>query len=150
MRAIRLVRVAAEAEKLRIKRLIRRMARRLAFAAVGAIFVLGVLVLLHLALWQYAVTLMQPIGASLSLAGLDAVIAVVLLALASRSGEDEIEVEAALLRDRAVDELKQSVAVVALLQPLARVFGKRTVFAVTLAYNMLRRQPGRRSTPREN
>ncbi len=150
MRAIRLVRVAAEAERLRLKYQMRRMARRLALAAAGAVFVLAVLGLLHVALWQYAVTLMPPIEACLALAGMDAVIAGILLALAGRPGRDETEREAALLRDRALDELKQSVAVAALLEPLAHIFGKRTMFAVTLAYNLLRKQPGRRAAPPES
>ncbi|HEV7462303.1 MAG TPA: hypothetical protein VGN85_00080 [Methyloceanibacter sp.] len=52
MRSINLLKVAAEAEILRLRALLARQGKRAAFGAVAVIFMLGVLVLVEVAGWQ--------------------------------------------------------------------------------------------------
>ena len=85
MRTVRLARVAARAETVRIKRLVLRSVRRVAFAAVALVFAIACLVLLHAlgfeALTQFAG--MAPFWALLIVFGVDVVFAVIFGILAA-------------------------------------------------------------------
>ena len=65
MRSVNLLRVAAEAELLRLRALLARQGRRAAFGIVAIIFVLGVLVLAEVAGWQVLRLYVAPISATL-------------------------------------------------------------------------------------
>ena len=69
MRSINLLKVAAEAEILRLRILLARQGRRAAFGVVAVIFVLGVLVLAEVAGWQVLRFYVPPIPATLILLG---------------------------------------------------------------------------------
>jgi len=104
MHPFRLGRIAAEAEGLRWKSMATRMATRIAFAVVALLFVMGAVVFAHLAGWYWIRT-----GAGMSfyaaagiMGGIDLLIAVILLFLASRSSPSRVEREALEVRNRAV------------------------------------------------
>ena len=77
MRAVRLAKVAAQAEGLRLRRLVRRLAKRAAFGAVAAAFGLAALVLLHVLVFLALVDFAGMLGfwAALIVLGLDVVFA---------------------------------------------------------------------------
>ena len=66
MRSINLLKVAAEAEILRLRILLARQGKRAAFGVVAVIFVLGVFVLAEVAGWQVLRFYVPPIPATLS------------------------------------------------------------------------------------
>src|SRR5947209_20262722 len=85
MRATNLLKVAAEAEILRIQFMLKRQGMRAAFGLVALIFILGVLVLANVAAWQILRMYIEPIYATLVLLGVNLVIAIIFGILAARS-----------------------------------------------------------------
>jgi hypothetical protein len=77
VRSFNLLRVAAEAELLRLRAMLVRQGRRAAFGAVAVIFVLGVLILGEVAGWQVLHLYVAPISATLILLGINLAIAAV-------------------------------------------------------------------------
>ena len=73
MRSINLLKVAAEAELLRLRALLARQGRRAAFGVVAVIFMLGVLVLAEIAGWQVLRLYVAPISTTLILLGISPV-----------------------------------------------------------------------------
>jgi hypothetical protein len=65
VRSINLLKVAAEAELLRLRTLLARQGRRAAFGVVAVIFMLGVLVLAEMAGWQVLRLYVAPIPTTL-------------------------------------------------------------------------------------
>lgn len=84
MRSFNLLRVAAEAELLRLRAMLVRQGRRAAFGAIAVIFGLGVLVLGEVAGWQVLRLYVAPIPATLILLGINLAIAAVVGGLAAR------------------------------------------------------------------
>ena len=70
MRSINLLKVAAEAELLRLRTMLARQGRRAAFGVAAVIFVLGVLVLAEIAGWQVLCLYVAPIPTTLILLGI--------------------------------------------------------------------------------
>jgi hypothetical protein len=118
MRAANLVKVAAQAEILRIQHMLKRQGMRAAFGLAGLIFILGALVLLHVIGWQVLRLYVSAIYASLIMLAVDLVIAAVFGLLAARSSPSRQEREASDVRRRALHEARSSVALGALI-PLA-------------------------------
>jgi hypothetical protein len=118
MRAVNLTKVAAEAEILRIQHMLKRQGMRAAFGLVAVLFVLGVLVLAHIAGWQVLRLYVPPIYATLILLGVDLVIAAIFGILAARSSPSHHEREALAIRQRALHEARSSLALGALI-PIA-------------------------------
>jgi hypothetical protein len=118
MRAVNLTKVAAEAEILRIQHMLKRQGMRAAFGLVAVLFVLGVLVLAHIAGWQVLRLYVPPIYATLILLGVDLVIAAIFGILAARSSPSHHEREALAIRQRALHEARSSLALSALI-PIA-------------------------------
>jgi hypothetical protein len=118
MRALNLTKVAAEAEILRIQHMLKRQGMRAAFGLVAVLFVLGVLVLAHIASWQVLRLYVPPIYATLILLGVDLVIAAIFGILAARSSPSHHEREALAIRQRALHEARSSLALGALI-PIA-------------------------------
>jgi uncharacterized membrane protein len=133
MRAAQLARIAAQAEKLRLQRIARRQAIRAGCAVVALLFVLAALALLHVFLVITFARTTGPASAAAIMLGIDLLIAIVLGVMAMRSAPDAMEQEARMVRDRALDQMKEAVAVAAVVAPLGRVFGKRRVAGLTLA-----------------
>ena len=81
MRPLRLARIAAEAEGVRLRHRAQRTAVRVVFAMIALIFLAGTLVFLHIAAWFWLRQSWERQYAALILAGADLVLAL-LLALA--------------------------------------------------------------------
>jgi hypothetical protein len=121
MRTLRLARIAAEAEGLRLRHSIRRNVVRLTLALVAGGFLAGALVLCHVAGWFWLRQTWERPAAALIIAGADFVLAVFFALLAARSSPGRIEIEALAVRQRALDSATGSMAVSALVMQLLRV-----------------------------
>jgi hypothetical protein len=115
MRAVNLAKVAAEAEIVRIRHMLKRQGMRAALGLVAVLFVLGVLVLAHFAGWQVLRLYVPPIYATLILLGVDLVVAAIFGILAARSSPSGTEHEALSVRQRALREARSSLALGALI-----------------------------------
>ncbi|WP_431283658.1 hypothetical protein ACQW02_02260 [Humitalea sp. 24SJ18S-53] len=106
MRSLDLLGVAAQAETLRWRREAAGAARRLAFVAAACAFGAAAVVLLHVAGW---IALSEEYGrlvAALALAGIDAVLAMLML-LFTRRRTDAVAAEALHVRQLALLQLSQ-------------------------------------------
>jgi len=121
MRSLSLARIAAQAELLRLRHLLRRQAVRVVLGAAAALFLLATLAGLHvagaLALAEHVTT----IQAVLIVAAVDAVLAIALGLLAARDAPSAVEREALQVRRAATDQLVETVVLTALLRRLVQV-----------------------------
>jgi hypothetical protein len=115
MRATSLIRVAAEAENLRIRRLLKRQGMRAALGLAGVVFILGVLALANIAGWQVLRLYVSAISATLIMLGVNLLIAAIFGLLTARSSPSRTEREALEVRRRALQEAHSSLALGALL-----------------------------------
>jgi hypothetical protein len=123
MRILRLARIAAEAEGLRLRRIARGSARRAVATAVALPFLLAGLGFLELALWLYLSARLPGWGAALAGAVANLLLALLLVLPAlRRPARDPVAQEAARLRREAVagieDQLRLGSAVVDLVRAL--------------------------------
>ena len=114
MRSGDLAKIAAEAEILRIKHLLKRQGLRVAFGLIAIVFLLGVLVLANIAVWQVLRMYISPISATLVLLGINLLLAIIFGLLAARSSPSRTEREALAIRQRALGEARNSLALGAL------------------------------------
>jgi hypothetical protein len=131
MRTLRLARIAAEAEGLRLRRHAQRTALRAAFGLVALIFLGWASACAHVAAWFWLRDSLgwgRP-GAAAALTGADLVITLVFVLLMARSSPGRVELEALQVRKRALDSATSGFALTALLVP-----------AVRLVLNQLRRK----------
>ena len=98
--------------------MLKRQGKRAAFGLVAVLFALGVLVLAHVAGWQVLRLYVPPIYTTLILLGVDLVIAAIFGILAARSSPSGAERDALAIRQRALHEARNSLALGALI-PLA-------------------------------
>jgi Ni/Fe-hydrogenase subunit HybB-like protein len=118
MRTTNLIKVAAQAEMLRIQHMLKRQGIRAAFGFAALVFVIGALVLANVVGWQVARMYVEPIYASLIMLGVNLLIAVVFGLLAARSSPSRHETDAIEIRKRALREARGSVALSAVV-PIA-------------------------------
>jgi len=118
MRSVRLLRLAAQAEQLRLRRWARRQAGRAVLAAVAAVFCVAALAGLHIAAVLALTEHMTPMQAVLIVAGVDVVVAVVVAALAARDVPGTVERQALELRRTVVAQAVDNVIWLALLRGL--------------------------------
>lgn len=126
MKIVRLGRAALEAELLRYRLIATRTVRRVAFAAVAAVLGLFAFATLHVALF-FVFELdagITPAWSAVIVAGLDLFVALVFLIGARASGPSAVEIEARIMRDRALAELRTSVAIATFTGPAARYAGR--------------------------
>jgi hypothetical protein len=123
VRFVRLGKIAAQAEALRWRRLIRRTVTRAVYTAIAAIFALGLLAWLHIAVFFALVPPVGEIWAALIVAGVDLLIAAILGSLAAFSGPDRIEREAALVRDEARSQMAEAAIMTVLVEPVLQRAG---------------------------
>jgi len=121
MRTFSLVRVAADAELLRLRLRARRAGVRAILALVALGFLAGAAVFGHLALWYWLRHHFEPPQSALILAGSDVVLAVILALLAARSTPSRAELEALAVRHRAVEGVTASLAFSAIAMQLLRL-----------------------------
>ena len=144
MRTVSLAKIAAQAEILRLRRLSRRSAFRLAYAAVASTFMLAMMAAIHVAIVMALMERVQPIAAVLIVAGGDLVIAIVLGVMAARDSPDSIEAEAQQVKETALLQLRDAAAMTALVGPALRMVGTRKVYGIALAALTARYLGGRR------
>ena len=124
MRSFNLVKIAAEAEILRIRALVARQARCAAFGAGALVFGLAVLALAEIAGWQTLRLYITGIVATLILLGVNLVIAAVLGLLAARSSPSHTEDEALRVRREALNGARGALSITAAV-PLLRLVGRK-------------------------
>jgi hypothetical protein len=120
MRTVRLARIAAEAEALRLRRIARRTAFRAVYAVILVVFAVAALTMVHVTGWLYAARNLGPVTAALIVLGVDVVLCIIFGVLAARSSPDRIEQEALQVRQTAVHQIGQGFALMMMLQPVAR------------------------------
>jgi hypothetical protein len=118
MRATNLLKVASQAEILRIQHMLKRQGTRAALGLAASVFILGALVLADIAGWQFVRFYVDPVYASLIMLGINLLIAVIFGLLAMRSSPSRHETEALAVRQQALLETRNSVALGALI-PIA-------------------------------
>ena len=103
MRPVRLARIAAEAEGVRLRGMMARLVTRAIFAVIALFFVLGAVTFGHVAAWyKIRMALNQSYLATAGiLGGVDLLLAIILLFLASRSTPSRVETEAREVRRKA-------------------------------------------------
>jgi cobalamin biosynthesis protein CobD/CbiB len=123
MRSISLLRLALEAEVLRLRYLLQRQGRRAAFGLLAAIFGVSVLVLVNVVGWQLLRLYVPPIYATVILLGVNLVIAVGFALLAARSSPSHAEQEALRIRRDALEGAQGSLAFAAVLPAIGTLLG---------------------------
>jgi hypothetical protein len=123
MRPVRLARIAAEAEGVRLRGMVSRIVTRAAFAAVALLFVIGVIVFAHIAAWFELRTALDQtfLAATGEVAGVDLLVAIILGVLASRSSPSRVEREALDVRRKAVQAIGGTFSLAQLAVPVLRV-----------------------------
>lgn len=114
MLPFRLVRIAIEAEALRLSHKARRTVIRIILAYVAIVLLCAALAFVHLAAWVWLRQSLPVQYVALSLAGVDLLVAVVLTVLAMRSSPDGVELEALAVRRRALDDAVASMTISAM------------------------------------
>ncbi len=132
MRTLRLAKVAAQAEGLRLRRLAHRTAFRGVYGAVAAVFAIALLVVAHFALYEWMVTYVPPLAATGIVALVDLVLAAIFGFLALRSSPDAVELEAIRVRDTARAQLTDTLTLTALIGPAMRLAGGRKITSVAV------------------
>lgn len=127
MRTLRLARVAAEAEGLRLRHMAQRLAIRLVMGLVALLFLLGTLVFVHVIVWYWLRLSFQwtQIWTAVTIGGADLIIAALLVLLAARSSPSRIEEEALEVRNRAVRDARSTLAISSMLFPVLRFVAGR-------------------------
>jgi hypothetical protein len=132
MRTLRLAKVAAQAEGLRLRTMAERQARRAAFGVVSFVFLISFLVAAHIAIGLALVPAFTPLDAVMIVGGGDLAIALALGLLAAFSTPGKIERSALEVRQRARAEIEASLTVPVLLGSAARTVGGRNMVNMVL------------------
>jgi hypothetical protein len=133
MRALRLARVAAEAELLLLRRRVRRTVIRVIYAVSGAFFTFAALTFAHVALFLAIQRNLGPTTSALIVLGGDLLIALICILVASVSSPDQIEREALQVRQQAQQQLEETLAAATLAAPAARLLGRPRALGAALA-----------------
>ena len=115
MRSTNLLRIAVEAELLRLRTMMARQGRRAAFGVIGFVFGVAVLVLAEAACWQALRLYVASMMATLILLGVNLVITAVFGLLAARSSPSQTEREALRVRQQALVAARGSLAFTAVI-----------------------------------
>lgn len=123
MRVVRATRIAAEAETLRLRLLGRRMAVRVALGTVAMAFLLGAVVMVHIAAWYWLrVRFGWMVDSTAALLAIGDLLAAGLLAIvAARLKPGPAEIEARLIRRQACRSLVQTASWPMILLRLVRL-----------------------------
>lgn len=132
MRVLRLAKVAAEAERIRLERLAKQIALRAAMGAVAATFGFLALLAVEVTIGFAFARIVAPLWAALIVCGINLIFALIFLGAAVRSPHDPVRVEARQVRDRALMQMRDAAAMTVLVAPLGRLLGKRNVYGLAL------------------
>ena len=125
MRSINLLKLAFEAELLRLRAMIARQGRRAAFGALAVVFGLAVLVWAEAAGWQALLIKLEPLPATFLLLGVNLAIAAACGVLAARSTPGHTECEALRVRRQALEAARGSMAFTAAVPAVTALLGIR-------------------------
>jgi hypothetical protein len=123
VRSVNLLKVAFDAEILRMREMAARQGRRAAFAFVALIFALAVLALAEVTGWLALRLHFQPIPVTLILLGANFVITAIFGMLAARSSPGHTEQEALRVRRQALEVARGSLALAAAVPVVTRLLG---------------------------
>ena len=123
VRSVNLLKVAFDAELLRLRAMMARQGRRAAFAVVALIFALAVLALAEATGWLALRHRFESIPATLILLGVNLVIAAIFGVLAARSSPGHTEQEALRVRRQALDAARGTLAFTAAVPAVTRLLG---------------------------
>ena len=121
MRSVNLLKVAFDAELLRLRAMMARQGWRAAFAVIALIFALVVLALAEATGWLALRHRFESIPATLILLGVNLVIAAVFGVLAARSSPGHTEQEALQVRRQALDAARGALAFTAAVPAVTRL-----------------------------
>ena len=121
MRSVNLLKVAFDAELLRLRAMMARQGRRAAFAVIALIFALAVLALAEVTGWLALRLRFESIPATLILLGANLVIAAIFGVLAARSSPGHTEQEALRVRRQALDAARGTLAFTAAVPAMTRL-----------------------------
>ena len=139
MRAVTLARTAADAEVLLIRREMATAFRRAAYAAVAAVFGVGVLIELHVLAYfelRTHASWATPPFAMVTVLAFDLLVALICLLMA-RSSADPVADELRGLRDQCVAEVRRSMGGAAV-GAASRFLGRKQILGVILTILMTR------------
>jgi hypothetical protein len=123
VRVVRLARVAADAERVRLRGMLTRIVTRAILGVIALMFVLGAIVFAHLAVW-YWLRIGQDqtfLAATGILGGGDLLAAIILGILAARSSPGRIEREALDVRRKAIQGIGSTFSLTQLVIPLISI-----------------------------
>lgn len=145
MRSLKLARVAAQAELLRLRRYGERQVGRVVIGAIAAVFLLACLACVHFA-GYFALRRADilPVWATLIVAGVDLLLALIFGLSALRNQPGRLEREALEVRLVAQQQMMETAAVTAVVGPVLRSLGVRKVYGLALAALTARYLGGRR------
>jgi hypothetical protein len=123
VRSINLLKLAFDAELLRLRAMMARQGRRAAFAVIALIFALVVLALAEATGWLALRHWLESIPATLILLGVNLVIAAIFGVLAARSSPGHTEQEALRVRRQALDAARGTLAFTAAVPAVIRLLG---------------------------
>src|SRR3954452_19308259 len=120
LRPVRLARIAAAAEGVRLRGFAARIATRAAFAAVALVFLLAALVFVHVAAWYalFSIAGLSFLASTGIVGGVDLLLAIILGLVARSSRATEVEAEALDVRRRAVQGLPSTLSASQLMLPV--------------------------------
>ena len=123
MRPVRLARIAAEAEGVRLRGLVSRILTRVIFGVIALVFVLGAIAFAHISAWFGLQTGLgqTPLAAAGIVGGVDLLVAIILGILASRSTPSRVELEALDVRRKAIQSIGSTLSITQLAIPLIRI-----------------------------
>jgi hypothetical protein len=125
MRSVNLLKLAFEAELLRLRAMMARQGRRAALGAIAVVFGLAVLALAEATAWQTLLFKFEPLPATLILLGVNLAIVAVFGVLAARSTPGNTEREALRVRRQALDAARGSLAFSAAVPAATALLGMR-------------------------
>jgi hypothetical protein len=121
VRSVNLLKVAFDAELLRLRAMMARQGRRAAFAVIALIFTLMVLAFAEATGWLALRHRFESIPATLILLGVNLVIAAIFGVLAARSSPGHTEQEALRVRRQALDAARGALAFTAAVPAVTRL-----------------------------
>jgi len=106
--SFRLIRIAAEAELIRLRALLKRQARRGIYAVIAALLAISLLVLAEVLLWQVIRLYLEPIPTTASVFGINGLLMICFVWLARKSIPSDHEREALRVRQDALHQARAS------------------------------------------
>ena len=110
---------------------------RVVWGVVAAVFLIAVLVMVHAVAFALLTLALAPVWATVVLLAVDLLLAILFGAMAARGAPDTLENEARAIRDQALIEMRESLAVGAILSPVTRLAfrsaGRKNLWGMVLA-----------------